>query len=93
MKWRLTYKEINKLAAEKVIEQQEYYNFAEVLETLQRSLDDSWVIMDRKSLEHVFRNDVLKVVAAYRNNHMIVVEKVLPQTNQNQAPLNVPRLM
>lgn len=97
MKWRITYKEINKLAAEKVLEQQEYYSFAEVLETLQKSLDTSWVIMERKNIEYVFRNDVLKVVVAYRDyngkHDMITLEKVLPQTNQHQAPLNAPRLM
>ena len=84
MNWRLIYKEINRLAAEKVLEQQEYYQFEEAWSTLSRSLDSTWNVMSRKNLEHVFRNDVLKVVVAYRNNDMVTLEKVLPQ--QNQVP-------
>lgn len=84
MKWRLVYKEVNRLAAEKILEQQEYYQFEEAWSTLTQSLDASWTVMSRKNLEHVFRNDVLKVVVAYRNQDMVTLEKVLPQ--QNQVP-------
>ncbi len=86
MKWRLVYKEINRLAAEKVLEQQDFYTFEEAWSTLSRSLDSTWNVMDRKNLEFVLQN-VNKLVAAYRNQDMVTLERVLPQ--QNQLPVRL----
>ncbi len=92
MKWRIVYKEINRLAAEKVLEQQEVYTFEEAWTILHGlfTKDSTWNFIKRKDLEFVLRNDVLKVVVAHRNQEMITIEKVLPQ--QNQVPNPPPRL-
>ena len=91
MKWRVVYKQINRLAAENILEQQEYHTFEEVLSTLSQSLDATWTVMDQQKLGFVFKNDIMKAVVAYRNNDMITLEKVFPQ--QNQVPNTAPRLL